>query len=234
MEPIEFRQLRSIQLAIKTKITRQPLPTLADVIDKQKESLGRALKLIIESGAHLTYKSVLKDLPEDYEFEDLAAATLCYHLEGIPEAARPKEPRFPDTGAAPGQVRFFLNMGQVQKVTQDDIIKKIAHEADLTPEAVAKVRVYDAFSFLEVPEAEAEKVYAVMNKNMWKGYRVRLEPARGRDGGNSKPRFSGPPPQRSSKPAHSGPRPSASGGTGGTGGAKKSQGGAPWKSRQKS
>lgn len=106
VEPVEFRQLRSIQLAIKTKITRQPLPTLADVLDKQKESLARALKLIIEAGAHKSYKAVLKDLPDEYEYEDLAAAALCFHLEGIPEVARPKEPRFPDTGAAPGQDKF--------------------------------------------------------------------------------------------------------------------------------
>ena len=242
VEPIEFRQLRSIQLAIKTTITRQPLPTLADVLDKQKESLGKALKLIIESGAHKTYKAVLKDLPEDYEYEDLAAATLCFHLEGIPETARPKEARFPDTGGAPGQVRFFLNMGQVQKVTQEDIIKKIAHEADLSAEAVAKVRVYDAFSFLEVPEAEAEKVYAVMNKNMWKGYRVRLEPARGRDGSAppraarsssapQRPRTASSAPRGAAKPSSAKPRSSER--PGGPG-AKKSQGGAQWKSQQKS
>lgn len=227
VEPVEFRQLRSIQLAIKTKIARQPLPTLADVLDKQKESLARALKLIIEAGAHKSYKSILKDLPDDYEYEDLAAAALCFHLEGIPEVARPREPKFPDTGAAPGQVRFFLNMGQVQKVTQDDIIKKIAFEADLSPESVAKVRVYEAFSFLEVPEEEAEKVFAVMNKNMWKGYRVRLEPARGRD--NSKPRLAGPAPQqRSGRPAPTGRKPSSSSSS-----PRKSQGGAPWKNRQK-
>ena len=221
VEPIEFRQLRSIQLAIKTKIIRQPLPTLADVLDKQKESLGKALRLIIESGAHKSYKSILKDLPDEFEYEDLAAATLCYHLEGIPEVARPKEPKFPDTGAAPGQVRFFINMGQVQKVTQEDIIKKIAFEADLSSEAVAKVRVYEAFSFLEVPEEEAEKVFAVMNKNMWKGYRVRLEPARGRD--NSRPRLAGAP-QRSSRPP-SNSRPAAN--------KKPAQGGTSWKNQRK-
>ena len=221
VEPIEFRQLRSIQLAIKTKIVRQPLPTLADVLDKQKESLGKALRLIIESGAHKSYKSILKDMPDEFEYEDLAAATLCYHLEGIPEIARPKEPKFPDTGAAPGQVRFFINMGQVQKVTQEDIIKKIAFEADLSSEAVAKVRVYEAFSFLEVPEEEAEKVFAVMNKNMWKGYRVRLEPARGRD--NSRPRLAGAP-QRSSRPPASS-RPIAN--------KKPVQGGTSWKNQRK-
>lgn len=119
-------------------------------------------------------------------------------------------------------------MGQVQKVTQDDIIKKIAYEADLSQESVAKVRVYEAFSFLEVPEEEAEKVFAVMNKNMWKGYRVRLEPARGRD--NSKPRLAGPTSQqRSGRPASAGRKPSSSSSSS----PRKSQGGAPWKNRQK-
>lgn len=229
VEPIEFRQLRSIQQAIKTQIVRQPLPTLADVLDKQKESLAKALKMIIEAGAHKTYKAVLKDLPAEYEFEDLAAAALCFHLEGIPEAARPKEQKFPDTGAAPGKVRFFLNMGQVQKVTQNDIVQKIAKEADLSEEAVAKVRVYEAFSFLEVPEEEAEKVFAVMNKNMWKGYRVRLEPARGREA--SRPYLAGPAPQKGRRtPATGGgksaPRSASSK-------PKKTSGGAPWKSPQK-
>mgnify|MGYP003605673470 FL=1 len=105
-------------------------------------------------------------------------------------------------------------MGQIQKVTRDDIVNKIAQEADLTPDLVAQVRVYDAFSFLEVPESEAEKVHALMNKNMWKGYRVRMEPARGRDG--SAP--SGPRPPR---PASSRPP------------VRKNTGGAPWKGPQK-
>lgn len=214
VEPSEFRQLRSIQQAIKTQITRKPLPTLADVIDKQKEALARNLVTILESGAQSSYKQILAELPDTYELEDIAAAALCLHLEGIPEAARPKEPMFPETGAAPGRVRFFLNMGQIQKVTRDDIVHKIAQEADLTPDLVAQVRVYDAFSFLEVPESEAEKVHALMNKNMWKGYRVRMEPARGRDSSAS----SGPRPPRSvsSRPP-----------------VRKNTGGAPWKGPQK-
>ena len=233
VEPVEFRQLRSIQQAIKVKIERKPLPTLADVLDKQKDSLAKAIEMIIKAGAHKSYKAIMQNMPDEYEYEDLAAATLCFHFEGIPEVARPKEPRFPDTGASPGQVRFFLNMGQVQKVTQEDIIKKIAHEADLSPEVVAKVRVYDAFSFLEVPEVEAEKVFAVMNKNMWRGYRVRLEPARGRDNDRG---LAGPGPRKSSRPQSDRPnRPfKPSNGPKRSTGEKPKGGTTAWKSPRKS
>ena len=78
-------------------------------------------------------------------------------------------------------VRMFINIGRTQKITVKDIIQSLAIEADIPGKDIGSINIYDKFTFVEVPEAVAEKVLAVMHRNTIKGYKVSVEPARARD-----------------------------------------------------
>lgn len=77
-------------------------------------------------------------------------------------------------------VRLFINAGRAQRIQPQDIVRTIAEEADIEGDIIGVINIYDKFTFVEVPETVAERVLSVMNKNTIKGYRINIEPAKGR------------------------------------------------------
>ena len=78
-------------------------------------------------------------------------------------------------------IRLFLNIGRIQRITPEDIVRSFAAEADIPGNVIGLINIYDKFTFVEIPEDIAEKVISVMHRNTIKGYKVSVEPARGRD-----------------------------------------------------
>ena len=57
-------------------------------------------------------------------------------------------------------------------------LPKQAQSGDLDGEAVRNVRVLERFSFVEVPEAEAERIVELVNGAHLNGHTLRLEAAK--------------------------------------------------------
>jgi ATP-dependent RNA helicase DeaD len=90
-----------------------------------------------------------------------------------------KEPRtgFGDTGAEPGMVRLFMNVGRKQKIGVKDVVGAIAGETSMPGRLIGKIDIYDKFTFVEVPEDYAADVLSIMMNNQIKGNRIYIEPA---------------------------------------------------------
>lgn len=179
IEPREYRQLKLIEKMIKTRIVRGQLPSAADLLDRQKEVVKNRLVYLIEQGNFTDYHPIVADLAADYDTQDIAAATLKLLLEGFRDKNEDK-PTFGNTGAEKGMVRLFVNIGRAQNIRPEDIVRTFAEEADITGNLIGAINIYDKFSFVEVPADVAERVIAAMHKNMIKGYRINVEPAKGR------------------------------------------------------
>lgn len=179
--PREYRQLRLIENLAKTKIIRKQLPTSADIFDRQRELIKDRLAKTIEQGGFSAYQSVVSELVADYDPLDIAAAALKIVQEGYKEKTKAEEaPSFANTGAKPGMVRLFINAGKAQKLRPEDFVRTIASQADIAGNQIGVINIYEKFTFVEVPEDIAERVISVMHKNMIKGYRINVEPAKGR------------------------------------------------------
>ncbi|HIU64480.1 MAG TPA: DEAD/DEAH box helicase [Candidatus Avacidaminococcus intestinavium] len=184
--PREFRQLKLIERAVNIKIIRRQLPTDANVLEKQREIIVSKLQSVLDQNNYGEYLSIISTLTKDYSVEDVAAAAVKLMQEGskaleISSETRVMPSDFTNTGARPGMVRMFMNIGRSQKITVKDIIQTIAIEADIPGKVIGTINIYDKFTFVEIPEDVAEKVLAVMHKNTIKGYKVNVEPARARD-----------------------------------------------------
>ena len=179
IEPREYRQLRLIETLIKTRITRRQLPSSADVMERQRELIKDRLARTVDQENFADYHVIVAELAVNYDPMDLAAAALKLWQEGFKEA-EDKQPSFANTGARPGMVRLFFNIGKAQKVRPEDIVRSIAGEADIPGSSIGSISIYEKFTFVEVPEDVADRVLAVMHKNTIRGYRVNVEPARGR------------------------------------------------------
>ncbi len=180
IQPREYRQLKIIEKEVKTRILRRQLPSPADILERQTEVIKNQLTQTINRGGFDAYSSIIADLAADYDPIELAAAALKLFQEGYKEQVSLEKTQFANTGAEPGMVRLFINAGRAQRIQPQDIVRTIAEEADIEGSIIGVINIYDKFTFVEVPETVAERVLSVMNKNTIKGYRINIEPAKGR------------------------------------------------------
>lgn len=180
IEPREYRQLKLIEKLVKTRIQRKQLPSAADILESQREVIKNRLVQTIEQNKFGDYHTIVADLTADYEALDIAAAALKLCQEGYKEVVVDENSPLANSGAKPGMVRLFINAGKAQKIRPEDIVRTIASEADIPGNIIGIINIYEKFTFVEVPEDVAERVISVMHKNTIKGYRINVEPARGR------------------------------------------------------
>ncbi|MBP5475425.1 MAG: DbpA RNA binding domain-containing protein, partial [Methanomicrobium sp.] len=88
---------------------------------------------------------------------------------------------FEDTGAEPGMVRFFINVGKSQGVKPKDIVGAIAGEAHIAGKNIGAISILNDFSFVEIPMDLAMDVHRIMNESTIRGYEISFEPARKND-----------------------------------------------------
>ncbi len=177
----EFPQLRLIERVIRQRINRRPLPSLQDVAERQRAMLRDRLLQVLEDGRLSYYRELAEDLlgSADYSAEELLAASLKMAAgDTTPPETTPVD--FGETGAEPGFVRFFLNVGRQQLVTPADVVRSIASQAGIQGNVVGKIDIYDRFTFVEVPGEVATQVMQAMQESTIKGRTVNIEPARKR------------------------------------------------------
>lgn len=184
IEPREFQQLRQIERTIKQRIRRRDLPSLSEILEKQRETLRDRLLLIVELGHLDQYREIVDDLVDELDPLDIAAATLKLHLEGEREATRDPAARvaaeFGDTGGEPGMVRFFINIGRADGVSPADIVRDVAGQTEIPGKIIGKIDIFDRFTFVEVPSDVASQVFERMQASRIKGRTINIEPARRR------------------------------------------------------
>lgn len=175
----EIYKLKDIQRYCKTKIRRQPIPSVNDVVAiKVEKLLEQAGELIATDGLGRMMDLLEEYLDgSDYSATEMAAALLAMQLGETSTQTLPKE-EFGDTGAEPGMVRMFMNIGKKDRVRIGDILGAVAGESGMEGALVGTIDMYDNFSFVEVPQEYAAAVLEAMNHSKIKGRRVNMEPAK--------------------------------------------------------
>lgn len=175
----EIYKLKDIQRYCKTKIRRQPIPSVNDVAAiKVEKLLEQAGELIATDGLGRMMDLLEEYLDgSDYSATEMAAALLAMQLGETSTQTLPKE-EFGDTGAEPGMVRMFMNIGIKDRVRIGDILGAVAGESGMEGALVGTIDMYDNFSFVEVPQEYAAAVLEAMNHSKIKGRRVNMEPAK--------------------------------------------------------
>lgn len=175
----EIYKLKDIQRYCKTKIRRQLIPSVNDVAAiKVEKLLEQAGELIATDGLGRMMDLLEEYLDgSDYSATEMAAALLAMQLGETSTQTLPKE-EFGDTGAEPGMVRMFMNIGKKDRVRIGDILGAVAGESGMEGALVGTIDMYDNFSFVEVPQEYAAAVLEAMNHSKIKGRRVNMEPAK--------------------------------------------------------
>ncbi|GAB6180735.1 DEAD/DEAH box helicase [Desulfotomaculum defluvii] len=182
ISPREYRQLRLIENITKSRIKREKLPSVADVVERQKESIKEKILQIIEEGKLGYYRSIVDPLMDEYDPMDIAAAALKLSMDMEPNGDEVNLDivNFGNTGARPGMVRLFLTLGRKDRTTPAEIIKLVSDESGISGSQIGSINIYENFSFVEVPEDWANCVISCLHRQHFKGRRLFVEPARAR------------------------------------------------------
>lgn len=171
----EIYQLRDIQKFTKTKIEQHKIPSLADVEEIKTDIFLEKLKTVMNNEDLNKYTHIVERLmEEDYTSVETAAALLKIIMSKENDV---ESSDFKDTGARPGMVRFFINVGRKQKIKAKDIIKAVDDNTGLSSHVIGNIDVFDKFSFIEIPMDSAQSFLLKMNKGKIKGKRINVEPA---------------------------------------------------------
>lgn len=174
----EIYKLKDIQRYCKTKIKRQPIPSLDDVTAMKTAKLFEQVKVTVENENLTKIVKMIEENLEEEEYTSLdLAAALMKMVMGEDSAENDREEDFGDTGAEDGMVRLFVNIGKKQNVKPGDILGAIAGEAGIEGRLVGAIDMYDKYTFVEVPREHARTVIEAMKYAKIKGKTVNIEPA---------------------------------------------------------
>lgn len=188
IQPREFRHLRLIERATRSRIPRRRVPTASDIAERTLELVEERITSLIDRGTgdKPKYVDLASRLLDDHEPERLVATLIWAMSENRtpaePEADRVrtsgKAPEFPDTGAEPGYTRLFMNVGSRHRVTPADFVRTIAREANIPGGLIGAIDIYDDFTFVEVPKELGRDVLDAMKSASIQGRSIQAEPAR--------------------------------------------------------
>ncbi|WP_101473795.1 DEAD/DEAH box helicase [Fusobacterium sp.] len=161
--PREYRRLLQIQKTVKTEIRKERVPEIKDVIQAKKFRLMEDLNDILAQGDYENFKDFAKELLTGENSLDIIAALLKHSYDDILD-----ENSYNEIGEIrlekTGKVRLFIALGKKTGMNPKKLVDYIISKAKVDNRKLKNVEVFENFSFVSVPFAEAETILAAFNE----------------------------------------------------------------------
>lgn len=177
----EKRDLRRLERYTKSKMKKMDPPSNKDLLKAKSNRLYNELKTLINDHQTTENRDLYQRLLKDNHSEEEIALALLNKVLNVKAKDKKKKiekaNRFANTGAEPGMVRLFMNIGKIHKVRVGDILGAVAGESNIPGKVIGSIDVFKAFSFVEVPMDYATKVIESLKGVNMKGVTINIEPA---------------------------------------------------------
>lgn len=183
MTPSEYKKLLQIKRITKTDIRKEKLPEIKDIIISRKHRITENIKNILQDGNLDNFMDMAKDLLKSGSPEEIVASLLKSAYEDVLDMANYNEIE-EATVDHTGKTRLFIALGRVDKITPKKLVEFIVKEAGIESNKIKSVEVYENFSFMTVPFAEAEIIIDIFKK-IRKGRKPLVEKAKEKSGKES-------------------------------------------------
>ena len=169
--PSEYRKLMHIQRTANAEIRKEKIPKIKQLINMKRTRIISEINDIIanenfEDNLHVAY-----ELLGDHKPDEVIAALLthAYKDDFSPEKyakirdvnARKESNYSPDLT---GTTRLFIALGNKDNINKKKLIDMIKKETNISANLIKDIKVYDNFSFANVPFAEAEQIIDAFRK----------------------------------------------------------------------
>lgn len=181
IDPKDYKQLRSIERVTSSKLKRMQSPITSEVKEILENNAATYVQKIINTSDIREYHPIAAKILEVNKPLE-AVSALLYVLNKIKPAVRNTAKTIShDTGATKGMVRLFFTVGRKENISAESLKNIIAKETTIDSNAIKNTRIYDNFSFVEVPEEWCNCVLNMMNKQVVGGRRISVQLAKKRD-----------------------------------------------------
>lgn len=189
--PNEMRDLLFIQKISNSKIRKDEVPVIADVIETKKMKVKTEITELMEKDGADDYLELSKELLEEgREAEKVLASLLAYALKDTLKQNSYREispitTRGMGSGFGKDMARLFVAKGHMDHMNAEKVAQFVADEAGVDVNTLHDVRVFEKFSFMSAPAMEAEQILVVFGKKKKNG-RSLVTRAKEKDGGGGR------------------------------------------------
>ncbi len=187
----EIYKLKDIMRYCKTKIHMRPVPSVNDINTIRAEKLMSRVDELIAGGELRSMTEIIEKHMEEADCTalEIAAALLKLSMGESSETIMDEGLDMSEGEGKSARVRLFVNVGKKDNVRPGDIVGAIAGESGMPGQLIGAIKMYDNYTFVEVPGEYVDEVLLAMKNVKIKGRDVHME--RANKGGKSEDRGSG-------------------------------------------
>ena len=162
--PSEYRKLMHIQRTANAEIRKEKIPKVKQLINMKRKRIINEISEIIEKKTFDDNLPVAYELLGDHKPDEIIAALLthAYKDDFSPEKyAKIRDVKESTENNSPdlkGTTRLFIALGKKDNITKMKLADMIKKETKIDSRLIQGIKVYDNFSFANVPFAEAEQI----------------------------------------------------------------------------
>lgn len=202
VNPKETGKLRQIEKSLRSSFKRIPVPSGAEVCQKQLLALMRKVHEVkvneaeIESFLPAVYEE-LKDLTKNElikRFASLEFNRFLDYYRNAPELNVDGKDNGREQERYAAGARFFINLGKMDDLEKSTLLEMLDDCCGVSKKYVGKIDIKGAYSFFEVEKEKADSVLEGLKDVEFSGRNVRVELTEGRrekSGKTGKPKHRG-------------------------------------------
>ncbi|MBL6664246.1 MAG: DEAD/DEAH box helicase [Rickettsiales bacterium] len=199
--PSEYRKLTSIQRIANTKITKQKVPNIEEVIESKKQRIKSDLEKIIKDNNFDDLNEVASEILNENDdpkivltallklaFKDELNESSYNKIDDVSSYKKNKDYYYDDRGMSgfrpigkgskrgyvdrKGTARLFIAKGKKDSMSPRKLVEFIQKETGVSQDKIDDVKIMDSFSFFAAPFGDVEKILNVFqNKSRGNGNR---------------------------------------------------------------
>ncbi|MFH1715379.1 MAG: DEAD/DEAH box helicase [Elusimicrobiota bacterium] len=174
----DMYKLKNIQKYGKINLERRTVPSLKDVQERRISQYFEKVKNVLLTEDITKYTNMVEHIMGDHHTSlEVCGALIKMALNQQPSSGKEDDKGEKESKSCGKTTRLFINVGKKQGVKPGDIVGAIAGETGISGRSIGQIELYDNFSFVEVPEDEADRVITTMKKKLIRGKQINVEKA---------------------------------------------------------
>ena len=186
--PRERRLLKTIEKATRQPIEAMSLPSAEQISAKRIANFQKKIQDKLTNADLSKFREIFMKMTVELgsDIEEVAAAALCLAQEREPifpkmeQLSAPKvreqgdkgdrkERKEGANGVEEGYLRYYLAVGRRDHVSPRDIVGAIAGEADISSAIIGRIKLFDKFSTVELPDNTDQSVLDILSEMTIRG-----------------------------------------------------------------